>query len=348
MINRFFTYCFLFLFSCASYLAHSKKEPLLINGAGATFPYILYSTWFHQYTTVNTAVRINYRSIGSGGGIRQLIKGTLDFGASDVPIKKEEIKKDTTPILHIPTTLSAVALTYHLPSLSKPLRLDATTIAKIFDGTITQWNDPKLIQLNPDIQLPHQDIVVVYRADGSGTTAVFTEYLSITNTDWTNKVGKGKSVNWPVGIGGKGNEGVLAFLQKTTGAFAYVGMSYALNRKLPVALVKNSSGEFIKPSIESVKKAGEFSVTQNKNYTESFVNVSGQGAYPISSFTYLLIYQQMKKQKGQAIVDFLNWALTEGQKSSASLYYVPLPNNVIEQAKAVVKQIHLVEDNASS
>lgn len=321
-----------------------SEKPRLINGAGATFPYILYSKWFSEYSKINKSVKINYRSIGSGGGIRQLIRGTLDFGASDVPMKAYEIKKSKKPIVHIPTTLSAVVLTYNLEDVKTTLHLNSSVIAQIFDGRIKNWNDPKLTALNKDAKLPSRDIVVVYRADGSGTTAVFTEYLSKTQKDWT--IGHGKSVNWPVGIGGKGNEGVLGLVQKTPGAFAYMGMGYALNQKLPTAYVQNQSGHFIQPTALSVQEAAK-DIGPKKSYIESIVNSNRKKAYPISSFSYLLISQEMEESIGNAIVHFLQWALTEGQKFSPSLYYVPLPENVIMQARQAVKKIKLYK-NASS
>lgn len=318
----------------------ASADSLLINGAGATFPYILYSKWFSEYSKINTSAKINYRSIGSGGGIRQLINGTLDFGASDIPMNAEEIKKSKHPIIHIPTTLSAVALTYNLPLLkNKPLLMTPEIIGQIFDGSIKKWNDPKMIALNKNLAELNQNIVVVYRADGSGTTAVFTEYLSKTYPNW--KIGKGKSINWPVGIGGKGNEGVLGLVQKIEGSFAYVAMSYALSRNLPVTHIKNSAGFFIQPSIRSVQSAAQTSMKKNKSYLESIVNAKGKEDYPISSFTYLLIYKTMTQKTGQVIIDFLKWALKEGQNYSSQLYYVPLPKNVIKKAQVEIKKIQL-------
>ena len=337
------TYKILFLLFFTPSLVFSEN-PGLINGAGATFPYILYSKWFSEYSKINTSVKINYRSIGSGGGIRQLIRGTLDFGASDVPMKAYEIKKSKKPIVHIPTTLSAVVMTYNLENIEKPLYLNSSVIAQIFNGHIKHWNDPKLMALNKDAKLPQKDIVVVYRADGSGTTAVFTEYLAKTQKDW--KVGHGKSINWPVGIGGKGNEGVLGLVQKTPGAFAYMGMGYALNQKLPTAYVQNQSGHFIQPTMSSVQEAAK-DIGPKKSYIESIVNSTRKKAYPISSFSYLLIYQEMEESIGGTIVNFLKWALIDGQKFSTSLYYVPLPENVVIQAQQAVKKIQLYK-NASS
>ena len=322
----------------------AADKPRLINGAGATFPYILYSKWFSEYSKINTKVRINYRSIGSGGGIQQLIRGTLDFGASDVPMKEAEIKKSKKLIVHIPTTLSAVVLTYNLENIKTPLQLNSSVIAQIFDGRIKKWDDPQLTSLNQGAKLPSRDIVVVYRADGSGTTAVFTEYLTKVQQDW--KIGHGKSVNWPVGIGGKGNEGVLGLVQKTPGAFAYMGMGYAMNQKLPTAHIQNQKGHFIEPTMSSVQEAAK-DIGPKKPYIESIVNSKREKAYPISSFSYLLIYKEMEESVGNVIVNFIQWALSDGQKFSAPLYYVPLPENVTTQAKEAVKTIHIYK-NASS
>ena len=322
----------------------SWSNALLINGAGATFPYILYSKWFYEYAKVNKKAKINYRSIGSGGGVRQLINGTLDFGASDVPMRADEVQKSKKEIIHIPTTLSAVVITYNLDLSGQKLKLNNSLIAAIFSGEITKWNDPQIVSVNPELKLPDQAIVVVYRADGSGTTSIFTEYLHKTQSEhW--KIGYGKSVSWPVGIGGKGNEGVIGFVKKIKGAIAYVGMGYALNQKLPVALIQNASGRFVEPNMLSVQTAAK---KLNKNsYLESIVNSKNQKAYPLASFTYLLIYKQMEKEKGGVIIDFLNWIFSKGQTYSSEIYYVPLPQNVIQKALSQIKNIQLLE-NASS
>ncbi len=331
-------YKILLIFFIPFVFASAEDPPILINGAGATFPYILYSKWFHEYAKINTAAKINYRSIGSGGGIRQLIKGTLDFGASDVPMKEQEIKKSRKLILHIPTTLSAVILTYNLNNITKPLRLTSAVIAQIFDGRIKKWDNPQLTALNKDIPLPSQDIVVVYRADGSGTTAVFTDYLAKTQKDWT--VGHGKSVNWPVGVGGKGNEGVLGLVQKTPGALAYIGMGYAMNQKLPMAYVKNGAGQFILPSASSVQEAAK-DIGPRQSYMKPIVNSQRKKAYPLSSLSYLLVYKEMEESVGSVITRFIQWALTDGQKFSSQLYYVPLPDNVAVQAQKTAQNIQL-------
>ena len=254
-------------------------------------------------------------------------------------MRKDEITKSKKEILHIPTTLSAVVVTYNLNLSGKILKLDNKTIADIFSGKITKWNDDRLKKLNPKINLPNQTIIVVYRADGSGTTSIFTEYLYKSQPQrW--KIGYGKSVNWPVGIGGKGNEGVLGFLRKTKGAIAYVGMGYAMNQKLPMASIKNSSDHYVQPTISSVQSAASY--LKNQSYMASIVNSKNPKAYPLASFTYLLIYKKMKKEKGQVIVDFLNWSLSQGQTYSSKVYYVPLPKNIIHQAKSKIKNIQLL------
>ena len=322
------------------------KPPLLINGAGATFPYILYSKWLSEYAKINTSARINYRSIGSGGGIRQLINGTLDFGASDVPMNADEIKKSKKTIIHIPTTLSAVALTYNLPSLKEQnLLITLETAVKIFKGEIKKWNDPQIASLNPKLNLPDQDIIIVYRADGSGTTAVFTEYLT-KDPKW--QAGRGKSINWPVGIGGKGNEGVLGLVQKMEGALGYVGMSYALNQNLPVVHIQNSTGLFIPPTPASVKSSAGTAMKAHKSYMQSIVHSKGKNDYPISSFTYILIYEKMPEKKGKIILQFIQWILKEGQKHSPKLHYVELPQNVIQKALKELKKIKWTDTPSSN
>jgi len=329
-----------------SIFSHSDQRPLLINGAGATFPYILYSKWFYEYSKINTKAQINYRSIGSGGGIRQLIKGTLDFGASDIPMKDFEIKKSEKTILHIPSTLSAVVITYNLSELTQPLKLNSELIALIFSGEIKKWNDPQILELNPQASLPDKNIIVIYRSDGSGTTAVFTEYLHKTQKEKNWNVGHGKSINWPVGIGGKGNEGVLGLVQKTSHSISYLGMGYALNHKLPVSYLKNKSGNFIQPNIQSVQTATTH-INDNQSYTQSIVNSQNKDAYPISAFSFLLIYKEMKNPQGEIIVNFLKWALEDGQNFSKDLYYIPLPLNVIQQALKNIQKIKIIKDESS-
>jgi len=314
------------------------SKPILINGAGASFPYILYTKWLYEYRKVNPQVAINYQSIGSGGGIRQLLKGTLDFGGTDVPVSPEELKKFPKTIVHIPMALGAVAVTYNLGHQIS-LKLDGKILSLIFMGQITRWDDPRIQKLNPNISLPKDPIVVVYRADGSGTTAVFTEFLSKTYKIFLQKIGRGKSVNWPVGVGGKGNEGVMGLVNKMRGTIAYVSLSYALSQKLPVAQIQNKHGQFIFPNAQSIKQSAYLSLQKNKSVKSSLVYSGERGAYPISSFTYIIIFKKMPKNRGQIIVNFLKWCLTHGQKFSKDLHFIPLPDSVIRRALQALSRI---------
>ena len=314
-----------------------------LTGAGATFPYPIYSKWFADYAA-KTGVKINYQSIGSGGGIRQLSEQTVDFGASDAPMSNEELAKAKGgPIMHIPTVLGAVVVTYNVPELKKPLRLDGNTLADIFLGTITKWNDARIAALNPGAKLPSSDILVVHRSDGSGTSYVFTDYLSAVSPKWAAKPGKGKEVQWPVGLGGKGNDGVTGQVKQLPGSIGYVELAYAKQNKLPYADIKNARGEFVAPSIEAVTAAAAGAVAKlpaNTDYRVSIVNAQGKGAYPISSFTWLLVYRnQTDAAKGKKLIDFVKWALLDGEKSAASLDYAPLP---AAMAKRLVKQLSAV------
>ena len=323
-------------------LSSKKEKPLLITGAGASFPYILYSKWFLEYRKVNPQVMINYRSIGSGGGIRQFLTGTLDFGATDVPMSQEQLQKSPKKILHLPTALGAVVVSYNLPSLqTKNLRFTAQVLADMYSGKIKKWNDSQIQKINPGVNLPDQNVVPVYRADGSGTTAVFTEYLSQFSTEWLKNTGKGKSVNWQTGMGGKGNEGVMGLIQKIPGAIGYVAMSYTAGRKLPMGLVQNQAGHFIQPTLSSVKNSAHTMWKKTKNLFQPLVSVTAKEAYPMSAYTYLLVEQKMPSPKKKALVPFLNWYLSEGQKFCEKLHYIPLPPAVI---KAVKKQVQSIKD----
>lgn len=311
-----------------------------LTGAGATFPYPIYSKWFSDYAT-KTGVRINYQSIGSGGGIRQLSEGTVDFGASDAPMSDAELAKAKGgPIMHVPTVLGAVVVTYNLPSIRRALRLDGTTLADIFLGTITKWNDARIAALNPGIKLPATDILVVHRSDGSGTSYVFTDYLSSVSSTWAARPGKGKEVQWPVGLGGKGNEGVAGQVKQLPGAIGYVELAYAKQNKIAYADIRNAKGEFVTPSIATVTAAAAGAAAKlpaNTDYRVSIVNAAGKGAYPISSFTWLLVYRQQKDAvKAKQLIDFMKWALTDGEKSAASLDYAPLP---AAMSKQLIKQL---------
>ena len=301
-----------------------------LTGAGATFPYPLYSKWFDAYAT-KTGVKINYQSIGSGGGIRQLSEQTVDFGASDAPMSDAELAKAKGgPVLHIPTALGAVVVIYNVPQLTAPLKLNGDVLAAIFQGQITKWNDARIASLNAGAALPATDILVVHRSDGSGTSYVFTDYLANVNAAWATKPGKGKEVQWPVGLGAKGNEGVAGQVKQTPGAIGYTELAYATQNKLTTAMIANSTGEFVAPTIASVTAAAAAaagSLPAATDYRVSIVNAKGAGVYPISSFTWMLVYaKQSDAAKGKQLTDFVRWALSEeGQGMEAALDYAPLP-----------------------
>ncbi len=309
-----------------------------INGAGASFPAPLYSKWCSEYSKLNSGVKINYQSIGSGGGVKQLTEGTVDFGASDSPMTEEELKnaetKNNTKVIHIPATIGAVVLSYNIPELTKPLNLTGEITAEIYLGKIKKWNDPKIVKENAGVSLPDKEIVVVYRTDGSGTTYIFTDYLANVSETWKNDVGVSKTVKFPVGQGGKGNEGVAGVVKQMPYSIGYIELIYAIQNKLGYANVKNANGELISPSLESVTKAAEVSLpNMPETLTASIVNPKGEGAYPISSYTYLLLFEGGKdpaKQKN--IVDFIKWALGDGQKFAKELGYSPLPADVSKKA----------------
>jgi phosphate transport system substrate-binding protein len=300
-----------------------------LTGAGATFPYPLYSKWFDAYAT-KSGVKINYQSIGSGGGIRQLSEQTVDFGASDAPMSDAELAKAKGgPVAHIPTALGAVAMVYNLPEVTSPLKLTGEVIAAIYQGQITKWNDARIAAVNPGVKLPDKDILVVHRSDGSGTSYVFTDFLASVSPAWATKPGKGKEVQWPVGLGAKGNEGVAGQVKQTPGAIGYVELAYATQNKMAMASVKNANGEFVAPSIASVTAAAAGAAAKlpaTTDYRVSIVNAAGAGVYPISSFTWIIAYtRQADAAKGKKLTDFLRWALSEGQGLEAGLDYAPLP-----------------------
>jgi phosphate transport system substrate-binding protein len=320
------------------------QKVVLINGAGATFPYPLYSKWFYEYAKIDKTVNFNYQSIGSGGGIRQIFAQTVDFGASDAFLTEEQLKQAPGKILHIPTTAGAVVLIYNIPELKgkEPLRLTPEIISKIYLGKIKKWND-KLIQTeNPNVTLPDKNIVVARRSDGSGTTFIFTDYLCEISAEWKNRVGKGTSVNWPVGLGGKGNEGVAGIVKNTPYSIGYVEISYAIQNNLDYAIVKNKDGSYVKPTIESITAAIEDKAkNMPDDYRVSIVNAAGKNSYPISGFTWILVYQKQKDPvRGEKLVKFLKWALTDGQKYCAELHYAPLPKNLVDK---VLKTIGTIE-----
>jgi len=317
----------------------TASAQLLINGAGATFPYPLYSKWFYVYTKVDPAVRFNYQSIGSGGGIKQLTNRTVDFGASDAPMNDEQLKAVPDKVLHFPTVLGAVVMTYNVPEVTQPLKLTGPVIANIYLGKISKWNDPAIAELNPGIKLPDSNIVVCHRSDGSGTTYVFADYLSKVSPEWSKEVGKSTAVKWPTGLGGKGNEGVTALVQQTNGAIGYVELIYAVHNKLPVALLRNRDGKWVEANVKGVTAAAA-SANMPADFRVSITDASGADSYPISAFTYLLVYQrQGDAAKGKAIVGFINWMLHEGQQYAEPLAYAPLPAGVVSAEEAQVKAV---------
>jgi phosphate transport system substrate-binding protein len=312
---------------------------LTLNGAGATFPYPIYSKWISEYKKVNSEVRINYQSIGSGGGVRQLLNQTVDFGASDAPMSDKNLSKSKAngwPLMHVPTILGAVVISYNVEEIKDNLKLDGELIGKIFLGEVTKWNDPAIQELNPGMELPDKDLLVVRRADGSGTTAVFSEYLSKVSEKWKNKVGSGKSLRWPTGIGARGNEGVTAMVKQTDGTIGYVELAYALQQNLSTAMVKNKAGEFMKPTVDAISKAAAGKKEYGEDLRMSVANAEGKGVYPISAFTYILLPMKEQDDKLEATKNFLVWALTEGQKMAKELHYAPLPDKL---AKTIIERL---------
>ena len=311
-----------------------------LNGAGATFPYPMYSKWFSEYNKLHPDIQFNYQSIGSGGGIRQVLASTVDFGASDGPISDEQLAQAKTKILHIPSVLGAVVPAYNIPGVSGEVKFTPQALAGIFLGKITSWNDAALTSANPGVNLPNQTIIVVHRSDGSGTTYIFTDYLSKVSSEWQNQVGKGTSVKWPVGLGGKGNEGVAGMIRQMQGAIGYVELIYAVQNKITYGSVKNASGNFVKASLDSVTAAAASAKSMPPDFRVSITNAPGKDAYPISSFTWLLIPEQSKdKTKGKILADFLNWMVDDGQKMTAQLTYAPLPESVAQKVKNAIKQV---------
>ncbi|PWT89956.1 MAG: phosphate ABC transporter substrate-binding protein PstS [Blastocatellia bacterium] len=323
----------LFAFSACS----PKTQNVALVGAGATFPNPIYQKWVSDYQKLHPDVKIDYQSIGSGGGIKQIKEQTVDFGASDAPMKDEDLKSAPAELLHIPTVLGAVVVTYNLSGVNQPLRFSPDVIADIFLGKIKKWNDPKIVADNPGVTLPAADITVVHRSESSGTSAVFTDYLSKVSPEWKEKVGSGVQPSWPVGLGGKGNEGVTGQVKSTPNTIAYVELAYAVNNKLPVGLIKNQAGAFIAPSLESVTAAAAESIaTTPEDLRVSITNAAGKDAYPISSYTYILVYKQQKDpSKGKALVDFVWWGIHDGQAvtKDPTYPYAPLPQEIVKRAE---------------
>ncbi len=318
---------------------------LLINGAGATFPYPIYSKWFDEYHKAHGNIEINYQSVGSGAGIKQVTEATVDFGASDGPMNDEQLKayqdKHGSAILHFPTVLGAAVPTYNVPGVNAALNFTPDALAGIFLGRVTKWNDPLIAGANKGVTLPSNDIVVVHRSDGSGTTYIWTDYLSKVSDDWKNKVGKGTSVNWPAGLGGKGNEGVTGLVKQTPNAIGYVELIYAAQNKIDYGTVKNSSGAFIKADLAGVSAAAAGAAkTMPDDFRVSITNAPGKTAYPISSFTWLLIPAKFSDStKRDAMKDFLKWALTDGQNSAEALSYAKLPKEVVAKELKALNNI---------
>jgi phosphate transport system substrate-binding protein len=300
----------------------------------------MYSKWFSEYHKLHPDIQMNYQSIGSGGGIRQVIAGTVDFGASDGPMTDDQLKEAKLKILHLPTVLGADVPAYNISGVNTELKFTPEALAGIFLGKITKWNDKALTSANPGVNLPDKEIIVVHRSDGSGTTYIWTDYLSKVSSDWQSQVGKGTSVKWPIGLGGKGNEGVAGMIRQLPGSIGYIELIYAVQNNIAYGSVKNAAGNFVKASLESVTAAAASSPKMPADFRVSITNAPGKDAYPISSFTWLLIPQQSKDAaKGKILADFLNWMVTDGQKMTAALSYAPLPEGVVAKEKDAIKQV---------
>ncbi|MBI1898328.1 MAG: phosphate ABC transporter substrate-binding protein PstS [Acidobacteria bacterium] len=348
MVRRFAAASVLVVLGCACSRSPQPIETkggapsgvILINGAGATFPYPIYAKWFDEFYKANPNLRINYQSIGSGGGIRQLQAGTVDFGATDSPMTEEQMKQARSPVLHFPTVLGAVVPVYNLPGVTD-LNFTGEALANIFLGRIKKWNAPELAGANPGVKLPARDVIVVHRSDGSGTTFVWTDYLSKASPNWKNKVGAGNAVNWPVGLGAKGNEGVTGMVKQTPDSIGYVELVYAIQNHIPYGKVRNSTGTFVKASPASVTAAAEGAAANiPDDFRVSITNAPGEGAYPISSFTWLLVPEKIEDEaKRNAITAFLRWMLADGQKMAEPLGYAPLPQQVASKELELVSKI---------
>jgi phosphate transport system substrate-binding protein len=333
----------LFLVSATAFAAGAQSSgTVMLNAAGATFPAPIYTKWFDVYHTAHPDVQVNYQAIGSGGGIAQLQNGTVDFGASDMPVPDDQLAKMRGKVLHFPTVLGAVVPTYNIPGVMGDLNFTQNALAGIYLGTITKWNDPEIAKANPGMKLPGDDIVVVHRSDGSGTSFIFTDFLSKVSPDWKSKVGSGTSPNWPVGLGGKGNDGVTGLVKQTPNAIGYVELIYALSNKIPYGAVQNASGKFLKADLAGVTAAAaEAAKSMPDDFRVSITNAPGAAAYPISSFTWLLIPAQYSDAgKREAIKAFLNWMVSDGQGYNEALAYAKLPAAVAAKEK---KQVSLIQ-----
>jgi len=339
MASRFMTRITLFFFALG--MASSAHATTMINGAGATFPYPLYSKWFSEFKKVDGDTQVNYNSIGSGGGIKQFTDKTVDFGASDAPMTDEQVAKVEGGVIHIPTALGAVVLSYNLKDIQKPIRLTPELIADIFLGKVTKWNDEKIKKENPGVAFPDLAIVPVHRADGSGTTAIFTDYLSKVSSQWKSEAGQGTAVKWSGGLGGKGNEGVTGQILQTPGAIGYIEFIYAETNKMPKALVKNKSGSYVAPSVKAITAAAASVKNMPADFRVSITDAMGKDAYPISGFTYILVRPQLPKDKGQKLLSLLNWIVGPAQSMTQSLNYAPLPASLQAKVKATIKKIEV-------
>jgi phosphate transport system substrate-binding protein len=319
----------------------ASAQAVRINGAGATFPYPIYSKWFSEYNKLHPDVQINYQSIGSGGGIRQLSNQTVFFGATDGPMTKDQMLAAAGKVLHLPTVLGAVVPVYNIPGVDAELKFTGPVLADIFMGKVTKWNDPAIAGLNPGVKLPGSEITVVHRSDGSGTTYIFADYLGKVSADWKKTVGIATSLNWPTGVGAKGNEGVAGLVKQTPAAIGYVELIYALQNKIDFGSVQNAANEFVRASLDSVTKAA--AATKGRmppDFRVSITNAPGAGVYPISSFTWLLFYESPKdKRAARTMTDFMRWALQDGQKYCAALGYAPLPAEVVALEMEALKKI---------
>lgn len=324
------------LIVCAASAGFAQK----LTGAGATFPYPIYSKWFSEYSSQHSGVQINYQPIGSGGGIRQVTSGTVDFGASDVPMTDEQLKSSKVKIIAVPIVLGAVVPIYNLPGVSAELKFSPEVLADIYLGKISNWSDARIAKDNPGVSLPNTDIIVTHRSDGSGTTFIFTDYLSKVSNDWKNSVGKNSAVPWPKGIGGKGNESIAGLVRQMPGAIGYVELIYALQNKIAFGYIKNSAGNWVKGSIEGVTEAAATVKQMPADYRVSITNAPGKDAYPISSFTWLLIPSPASNaENGKVIKEFLTWVLDHGESEVSALYYAPLPQSVSEKVRATIGQL---------
>lgn len=329
------------IIACSLIFAVAAWGQTTINGAGATFPNPMYSKWFSEYHKQHPDVQFNYQPIGSGGGIRQVLAGTVDFGASDGPMTDDQLSQYKGKLLHIPTVLGAVVPAYNIPGVNAELKFTPDVLADIFLGKITTWNDPRIAKINPGVNFPNQNIITLHRSDGSGTTYIFTDYLSKVSNEWRDSSGKGTSVKWPGGLGGKGNEGVAGQIRTVPGSIGYIELIYAVQNKIPYGVVRNSAGTFVKASLESVTAAAASVKSMPADFRVSITNAPGKDAYPISSFTWLLVPEVSKDaNKGRLLNNFLNWMVTDGQGMTGQLTYAPLPAAVVEKVKAAIKNVH--------